>query len=100
MRDGVAILEIVRPIVRRADMFSDISGATSVETLAQDFTAAMSAPTSTPFCWRWIAPAASDRRERTGADDRSRARGETRVGVWEGLGASARIGWRVPPNAL
>ena len=44
MRDGVAILEIVGPIVRRADMFSDISGATSVETLAQDFTAAMSAP--------------------------------------------------------
>lgn len=40
VRDGVAIIEVNGPIVRRADMFSDISGATSVEWLARDFAAA------------------------------------------------------------
>lgn len=44
MRDGVAILDIVGPIVRRADMFSEISGATSVQTLASDLQTALQAP--------------------------------------------------------
>lgn len=42
VRDGVAILEVVGPIVRRADMFSDISGATSVQALSTDFEVAIS----------------------------------------------------------
>ena len=41
VRDGVATIEVVGPIVRRADMFSQISGMTSIETLAKDFGAAM-----------------------------------------------------------
>jgi len=42
MRDGgVATIEIVGPIVRRADLFSQVSGMTSIDTLAKDFGAAM-----------------------------------------------------------
>jgi ClpP class serine protease len=45
-RDGVALIEITGPIFRYADMFTSISGAASVQTLATDFAAAM-ADTST-----------------------------------------------------
>ncbi len=44
MRDGVAILPVVGPITRYADIFSRISGATSIETLASDFNAALADP--------------------------------------------------------
>jgi len=44
LRDGVAILDVVGPIVRRADMFSEISGASSVQTLAHDFQTALASP--------------------------------------------------------
>lgn len=42
MRDGgVATIEVVGPIVRRSDLFSQVSGMTSIDTLAKDFGAAM-----------------------------------------------------------
>jgi len=42
MRDGgVATIEIVGPIVRRGDLFSQVSGMTSIDTLAKDFGAAL-----------------------------------------------------------
>lgn len=44
MRDGVAIIGVTGPIVRYADMFSAISGATSVSTLAREFNTALSDP--------------------------------------------------------
>lgn len=37
MRDGIAIMAITGPIMRYADIFSEISGATSVQALARDF---------------------------------------------------------------
>lgn len=40
-RNGVAILPIEGSIVRHGDMFSDVSGAVSVNTLARDFTTAL-----------------------------------------------------------
>lgn len=43
-RGGVGIIDVIGPIVRRADFFSDISGATSVSTLARDFNAALADP--------------------------------------------------------
>src|SRR6185503_9381133 len=43
-RDGVAVIPVTGPIVRYADIFAEISGATSVETLATDFTAAVTDP--------------------------------------------------------
>lgn len=41
VRDGVAIVPVVGPISRYADFFTEISGATSIETLARDFHAAI-----------------------------------------------------------
>lgn len=41
VRDGVATIEVIGPIVRRADFFSQVSGMTSIDTLAKDFGAAM-----------------------------------------------------------
>jgi capsid assembly protease len=42
--DRVAVIPVQGPIFRRADLFSDISGATTVESLAKDFNAALSNP--------------------------------------------------------
>lgn len=44
MRDGIAIVPVVGPIFRRADMFSEISGATATATLASDIAAAAANP--------------------------------------------------------
>lgn len=44
VRDGVALLAVEGPLMRRADLFSEMSGATSVGTLARDFQAALDAP--------------------------------------------------------
>lgn len=44
-RDGVAIVPISGPIFRHANLFTEISGATSTEVLATDINAALSDPT-------------------------------------------------------
>jgi signal peptide peptidase SppA len=40
-RDGVAIIPVAGPISRYADFFSEISGATAIDTLAKDFRTAL-----------------------------------------------------------
>lgn len=44
VRGNVAIVPVVGPIFRRANLFTDMSGATSVELLARDFRAALEDP--------------------------------------------------------
>lgn len=44
IRNGVAVLDITGPIFRYADMFTMVSGATAISTLARDFTAAIEDP--------------------------------------------------------
>lgn len=44
VRDGVATIPVEGPLFRRADMFTEISGATTVESLAKDFNAALDDP--------------------------------------------------------
>lgn len=44
IRNGVSIIPVIGPIVRRGDFFSDVSGATSVDRLAKDFNAALNDP--------------------------------------------------------
>jgi signal peptide peptidase SppA len=44
-RDGVATIPVEGPIFRRADFFTQVSGATSIETLAQDLRVALDDPT-------------------------------------------------------
>jgi ClpP class serine protease len=41
---GVAVVSIVGPIVRYADLYSEVSGLTSIETFARDFTTALDDP--------------------------------------------------------
>lgn len=43
-RDGVAVIPVIGPLFRYANIFTAISGATSYEILAQDFTAALDNP--------------------------------------------------------
>ena len=44
LANGVAVINVTGPIVRYADTFSAISGATSVDTLARDFATALADP--------------------------------------------------------
>jgi len=44
LRDGVAVIPVTGPLFRYANLFTAISGATSYEILAQDFTAALDNP--------------------------------------------------------
>jgi ClpP class serine protease len=44
LRDRAAIIPIVGPVFRYANLFTDISGATSLDVLARDFTAAVESP--------------------------------------------------------
>jgi len=44
VRDGTAIIPITGPIFRRANLFTEVSGATSVEILANDLDAALQDP--------------------------------------------------------
>lgn len=44
VRDGVATVGVIGPIVRYASIFSEISGATSLDVLARDFQAAVDDP--------------------------------------------------------
>jgi HK97 family phage major capsid protein len=44
VREGVATIPITGPLFRYADIFAEVSGATSYEALARDFTAALADP--------------------------------------------------------
>lgn len=44
MYDGVAVLSVDGPIFRKANLFTEVSGATSIDILARDFRAAMADP--------------------------------------------------------
>lgn len=44
VRDGVAVIPVTGPIFRYSSLFTEISGATSVELLARDFRAALDDP--------------------------------------------------------
>lgn len=44
IRDGVAIIPIIGPIIRRMDWFSEISGGASVDAIARDFNSVLANP--------------------------------------------------------
>lgn len=44
VRDGVALVHVIGPVFRYANLFTQISGATSLDVLARDFTAAIDDP--------------------------------------------------------
>ena len=43
-RNGVAVVDVYGPIARRANLFMDISGGTSIDLLARDIQAALDNP--------------------------------------------------------
>lgn len=88
VRDGVAILDIEGPIVRRADFFSAMSGATSIETLALDLSTALQSPGVTSILLVVDSPGG----EVTGVNEFAAQIAAADKPVWayvEGLGASA-----------
>ncbi len=44
VRDGVAVIPIVGPVFRYANLFTEVSGATSIDVLARDFNEAVANP--------------------------------------------------------
>ena len=44
VRDGIATIPVTGPLFRKANLLTQVSGATSMEVLAQDITAALEAP--------------------------------------------------------
>lgn len=44
LRDGVAVIPVTGPIFRRANLFTEVSGATSIQVLAKDFDQALENP--------------------------------------------------------
>jgi signal peptide peptidase SppA len=44
VRDGVAVVSIVGPVFRYANLFTEVSGATSIDVLARDFNEALTNP--------------------------------------------------------
>lgn len=88
VRDGVAILDVEGPLVRRADFFSEMSGATSVGTLALDFAEALRSPGVTSILLVVDSPGG----EVTGINEFAAQIAAADKPVWayvEGLGASA-----------
>lgn len=90
LRDGVAIVPIIGPIVRRADFFSAVSGGTSTATIAQDLNRALDDPAVDAILLELDSPGG----EATGINELARmlfeARGRKPVTAYvEGLGASA-----------
>lgn len=90
VRDGVAIIEVTGPIVRRADLFSDISGATSVEVISRDLNVALRDSLVEAVLLVFDSPGG----EVTGINELARMIAQARADkpVWayvEGLGASA-----------
>lgn len=90
VRDGVAIQLIEGPIFRRANMFTELSGATSLETVAKDFQVALDSPAVQSILFVYDSPGG----EVTGINEFAAAiyaaRGrKPMVAYIEGTGASA-----------
>lgn len=90
VRDGVAIIPVLGPITRRASLFSDVSGMSSVDAIARDFNAALNDPAVNSIMLEIDSPGG----EVTGINELSAmiasARGKKPIVAYVGgLGASA-----------
>jgi capsid assembly protease len=87
---GVGVLPVTGPIFRYADVFTEISGATAISTLARDFTALVNDPSITAIALNIDSPGG----EVAGVNEFARmifdARGRKPIVAYvDGLGASA-----------
>lgn len=90
VRDGVAILAVEGPIFRRADMLTEMSGATSVDAIARDFAAALDAPTVNAILLTIDSPGGEAAGINELASTIFAARGQKPITAYvDGIGASA-----------
>lgn len=90
MRGTVAVLPIQGPLIRYATMFSQISGATSYDMLAQDFNRAMSDPNVSAILLNIDSPGGEANGVSELADQIAAARGTKPIVAYVGgMGASA-----------
>jgi ClpP class serine protease len=90
LRDGVAIIPVAGPIFRYANLFTEISGATSLEILARDFTQAMADPGVRGVLFQIDSPGGQVTGTANMAAMIAAARGQKPIAAYvEGLGASA-----------
>lgn len=92
VRDGVATIPMEGPIFRRADMFSEVSGATTLDALTLDYNTALSDPKIHSMIFYVDGPGG----EANGINEFSNMvfqnRGQKRVVAYvSGLGASAHL---------
>lgn len=90
LREGVAVIAIEGPIFRYANLFTEMSGATSIESLAMDVQAALASPFVDAILFSIDSPGG----EVTGINELAAAitaaRGQKPIGAYiDGLGASA-----------
>lgn len=90
MRDGVAVLPVQGPLIRYATMFSQISGATSYDMLAQDFEKALNDASVTSIVLNIDSPGGEANGVSEFADMIAAARGTKPIIAYVGgMGASA-----------
>lgn len=90
MRDGVAVLPVQGPLIRYATMFSQISGATSYDMLAQDFEKAVNDASVTSIVLNIDSPGGEANGVSEFADMIAAARGTKPIVAYVGgMGASA-----------
>lgn len=90
MRDSVAVLPMQGPLIRYATMFSQISGATSYDMLAQDFARAVNDPNVTSIVLNIDSPGGEANGVSEFADQIFAARGTKPIIAYVGgMGASA-----------
>lgn len=90
LRDGVAILNVTGPLFRYANLFTEISGATSYDMLARDFQAALVNPQVFAILLNIDSPGGEANGVSEFADQIAAARGRKPIVAYVGgLGASA-----------
>jgi ClpP class serine protease len=90
MRGDVAVLPVNGPIFRRANMFTEVSGATSIDLLARDFASAVASPDVRAIVLEIDSPGGEVTGVNAFADQIFAARGKKPIVAYvDGCGASA-----------
>ncbi len=93
LRDGVAILPVSGPLFRYANLFTQISGATSYELLARDFQAALDNPQVRAILLNIDSPGGEANGVSEFADQIAAARGQKPIVAYVGGMAASAAYW-------
>jgi ClpP class serine protease len=92
-RDGVAIIDVNGPIFRYADVFTSISGGTTVEAMAADFNAAMNDPSAEAILFNFDSGGGQAKGINELANMIASRRGEKPIGGYIGGDAGSATYW-------